>query len=215
MSQFDTCFFERYARISLETLIDEGFSTLVNKDRPDLQSPDGVSLGIEVTRAMPESKEAAQSMLKEMAGVVPVPEEREDYDTILSSGYGYGLQGGRYVGTKEYDYWSLALPMRRILESKVRKAGDGFYGTFKTLDLYVFCKDSLSEMEVLDTVRYTMSLQEEQSERYRFLYLSEITGLNVCNLTGEISDTYRVSHHPITNAQRKEFFHKALQVSCL
>lgn len=211
MSQFDTCFFERYARISLETLIDEGFSTLVNKDRPDLQSPDGVSLGIEVTRAMPESKEAAQSMLKEMAGVVPVPEEREDYDTILSSGYGYGLQGGRYVGTKEYDYWSLALPMRRILESKVRKAGDGFYGTFKTLDLYVFCKDSLSEMEVLDTVRYTMSLQEEQSERYRFLYLSEITGLNVCNLTGEISDTYRVSRHPITPAQRKEFFHKALQ----
>lgn len=211
MSQFDTCFFERYAKISLETLLDEGFSSLVNKDRPDLQSPDGVSLGIEVTRAMPESKEAARSMLKEMAGVVPVPEEREDYDTILSSGYGYGLQGGRYVGTKEYDYWSLALPIRRILESKVRKAGDGFYGSFKTLDLYVFCKDSLSEMEVLDTVRYTMGLQEEQTERYRFLYLSEISGLNVCNLTGDISDTYRVSHHPITAVQRKEFFHKALQ----
>lgn len=211
MSQFDTCFFERYAKISLETLLDEGFSSLVNKDRPDLQSPDGVSLGIEVTRAMPESKEAARSMLKEMAGVVPVPEEREDYDTILSSGYGYGLQGGRYVGTKEYDYWSLALPMRRILESKVRKAGDGFYGSFKTLDLYVFCKDSLSEMEVLDTVRYTMGLQEEQTERYRFLYLSEISGLNVCNLTGDISDTYRVSRHPITAAQRKEFFHKALR----
>lgn len=211
MSQFDTCFFERYAKISLETLLDEGFSSLVNKDRPDLQSPDGVSLGIEVTRAMPESKEAARSMLKEMAGVVPVPEEREDYDTILTSGYGYGLQGGRYVGTKEYDYWSLALPMRRILESKVRKAGDGFYGSFKTLDLYVFCKDSLSEMEVLDTVRYTIGLQEEQTERYRFLYLSEISGLNVCNLTGDISDTYRVSRHPITAAQRKEFFHKALQ----
>jgi len=72
MSQFDTCFFEMYAKISLKTLLDKGFSSLVNKDRPDLQSPDGVSLGIEVTRAMPESKEAARSMLKEMAGVIPL-----------------------------------------------------------------------------------------------------------------------------------------------
>ena len=40
-----------------------------NKDRPDLQSPDGVSLGIEVTRAMPESKEAARSMLKEIIDI--------------------------------------------------------------------------------------------------------------------------------------------------
>lgn len=69
MSQFDTCFFERYAKISLETLLDEGFSSLVNKDRPDLQSPDGVSLGIEVTRAMPESKETARSMLKEIIDI--------------------------------------------------------------------------------------------------------------------------------------------------
>ena len=78
MSQFDTCFFERYAKISLETLLDRRFAELLNKDRPDLQSPDGVSLGIEVTRAMPETKEAAQSMIKEVAGVAPIPEDRED-----------------------------------------------------------------------------------------------------------------------------------------
>ena len=211
MSQFDTCFFERYAKFSLETLLDKRFSDLLNKDRPDLQSPDGVSLGIEVTRAMPETKEAAQSMLKEMAGVEPVPEVREDYDTILSSGYGYGLQGGRYVGTKEYDYWSMALPMRRIIESKVRKAGDGFYGSFKTLDLYVFSKDRLSEIEVLDILRYTMSIQDGQTEKYNCLYISEISGLNVCNLSGDINDIYRVSHHPISPDLRKEFFHKSLQ----
>ncbi len=211
MSQFDTCFFERYARISLETLLDGRFAELLNKDRPDLQSPDGVSLGIEVTRAMPETKEAAQSMLKEMAGISPVPEECNDFDTILSSGYGYGLQGGRYVGTKEYDYWSMALPMRRIIESKVRKAGNGFYGSFKTLDLYIFSKDSLSEIEVLDTLRYTMRLQGDQTARYSCLYLSEISGLDVCNLTGDISDTYRISRHPISPDLRKEFFHKAFQ----
>ena len=166
---------------------------------------------MEVTRAMRETKEAAQSMIKEVAGVAPIPEDREDFDTILSSGYGYGLQGGRYVGTKEYDYWSMALPMRRIIESKVRKAGDGFYGSFKTLDLYVFCKDSLSEIEVLDIMRYTMRLQEGQEAKYNCLYLSEISGLDVCNLTGDISDTYRVARHPISSDLRKEFFHKALQ----
>ena len=211
MSRFDTCFFERYARVSLETLLNRRFAELLNKDRPDLQSPDGISLGIEVTRAMPQTKEAAQSMIKEMAGAAPVPEDMEDLDTILSSGYGYGLQGGRYVGSKEYDYWSMALPMRRIIESKVRKAGDGFYGSFRVLDLYVFCKDSLSEVEVLDFLRYTMKVQEGQEVRYSCLYLSEISGLDVCNLTGDISDTYRIARHPISPELRKEFFHKALQ----
>ena len=211
MSQFDTCFFERYAKISLETLLDRRFSELLNKDRPDLQSPDGVSLGIEVTRAMPETKEAAQSMLKEMAGISPVLEEIDDFDTIMSSGYGYGLQGGRYVGAKEYDYWSMALPMRRIIESKVRKAGDGFYGSFKTLDLYVFSKDTLSEIEVLDILRYTMSIQDGQTAKYNCLYISEISGLDVCNLAEDISDIYRVSHHPISSDLRKEFFHKSLR----
>ena len=211
MSRFDTCFFERYARVSLETLLNRRFAELLNKDRPDLQSPDGISLGIEVTRAMPQTKEAAQSMIKEMAGAAPVPEDMEDLDTILSSGYGYGLQGGRYVGSKEYDYWSMALPMRRIIESKVRKAGDGFYGSFRVLDLYVFCKDSLSEVEVLDILRYTMKVQEGQQVRYSCLYLSEISGLDVCNLTGDISDTYRIARHPISPELRKEFFHKALQ----
>ena len=105
----------------------------------------------------------------------------------------------------------MALPMRRIIESKVRKAGDGFYGSFKTLDLYVFCKDSLSEIEVLDIMRYTMRLQEGQEAKYNCLYLSEISGLDVCTLTGDISDTYRVARHPISSDLRKEFFHKALQ----
>lgn len=51
----DTCFFERYAQISLSTLLGSEFDSLVNLDRPDLQSPDGTSIGIEVTRAMEES----------------------------------------------------------------------------------------------------------------------------------------------------------------
>ncbi len=209
MSRFDTCFFERYARVSLEKLLDEGFAALLNKDRPDLQSADGRSIGIEVTRAMPESKEAADTMLKEMAGIRPVKSagvESEDLDSMLASGYGYGLDDGQYVGSREYDYWSLALPMRRIIENKVSKAGNGFYGEFESLSLYVFSKDALSDSEVADIMDFTMNLQSENKIRYDFLYLSEINNLNVCDLRSA-----QMVCHPISRVQRRDFFLASLE----
>lgn len=209
MSRFDTCFFERYARVSLEKLLDEGFAALLNKDRPDLQSADGRSIGIEVTRAMPESKEAADTMLKEMAGIRPVKSagvESVDLDSMLASGYGYGLDDGQYVGSREYDYWSLALPMRRIIENKVSKAGNGFYGEFELLALYVFSKDALSDSEVADIMDFTMNLQSENKIRYDFLYLSEINNLNVCDLRSA-----QMVCHPISRVQRRDFFLASLE----
>lgn len=209
MSRFDTCFFERYARVSLEKLMDEGFAVLLNKDRPDLQSADGRSIGIEVTRAMPETKEAADTMLKEMAGIRPVKSagvESGDIDSMLASGYGYGLDDGQYVGSREYDYWSLALPMRRIIENKVSKAGNGFYGEFESLALYVFSKDALSDSEVADIMDFTMNLQSENKIRYDFLYLSEINNLNVCDLRSA-----QMVCHPISRVQRRDFFLASLE----
>ena len=209
MSRFDTCFFERYARVSLEKLLDEGFAGLLNKDRPDLQSADGRSIGIEVTRAMPETKEAADTMLKEMAGIRPVKSagvESGDLDSMLASGYGYGLDDGQYVGSREYDYWSLALPMRRIIENKVSKAGNGFYGEFELLALYVFSKDALSDSEVADIMDFTMNLQSENKIRYDFLYLSEINNLNVCDLRSA-----QMVCHPISRVQRRDFFLASLE----
>lgn len=209
MSRFDTCFFERYARVSLEKLLDEGFAALLNKDRPDLQSADGRSIGIEVTRAMPETKEAADTMLKEMAGIRPVKSagvESGDLDSMLASGYGYGLDDGQYVGSREYDYWSLALPMRRIIENKVSKAGNGFYGEFESLALYVFSKDALSDSEVADIMDFTMNLQSENKIRYDFLYLSEINNLNVCDL-----QSAQMVCHPISRIQRRDFFLASLE----
>lgn len=209
MSRFDTCFFERYARVSLEKLLDEGFAALLNKDRPDLQSADGRSIGIEVTRAMPETKEAADTMLKEMAGIRPVKSagvESGDLDSMLASGYGYGLDDGQYVGPREYDYWSLALPMRRIIENKVSKAGNGFYGEFESLALYVFSKDALSDSEVADIMDFTMNLQSENKIRYDFLYLSEINNLNVCDLRSA-----QMVCHPISRVQRRDFFLASLE----
>ena len=223
MRKFDTCFFERYAQITLETVLGEEFADLTNEDRPDLQKPDK-SLGIEVTRAMEPKKEAAMTMLKEMAGF-PVEtdssstadssfsdSDREEMNQIISSGYGYGLQNGRYVGHLEYEYWSLALPLRRIIESKISKVASGFYGDFKEFGLYVFCKDDLTEEEAIMTMEYASELQRHLDIKYSKLYLSQIDKLYV----GDLADTNRIDHkttctsYDISRKMCKEFFVKAL-----
>ena len=195
MKRFDTCFFERYARLTLMTLLGDEYAALVNRDRPDLQMVDG-SLGIEVTRAMEPRKEAAVDMLKEMAGVeVPgndrVPEncqvsdkDKEEISQIIRSGYAYGLQDGRYVGHLEQEYWSLALPLRRIIASKIEKVGSGFYGNFAEYGLYIFCKDSLSHEDVVMAMDYASDLQRHLDVKYSKIYLSLIDRLYVCDLSG-------------------------------
>jgi hypothetical protein len=212
MRKFDTCFFERYAQITLETVLGEEYADLVNKDRPDLQMPDK-SLGIEVTRAMEPNKRAALHMLKEMAGLDVHEENREEISQIIRSGYGYGLQDGKYIGHLEYEYWSLALPLRRIIESKISKVGSGFYGDFKEFGLYIFCKDDLTEEEVNLTMEYASELQRHIDVKYSKLYLSLINRLYVCDL----SEVNRIDHkttctsYDISSRMCKEFFLKALE----
>ena len=211
MRKFDTCFFERYAQITLETVLGEEYADLVNEDRPDLQKPDK-SLGIEVTRAMEPKKDAAMHMLKEMAGLDVPEDDRAEMDQIVKSGYGYGLQDGKYIGHLEYDYWSLALPLKRIIESKVSKVGSGFYGEFQEYGLYIFCKDDLTEEEVMLTMEYTSDLQRHLDVKYSKVYLSLIDKLYVCDL----SDCDHTDHktictsYDISRKMCKEFFVKAL-----
>ena len=85
---FGTCFFEQYAQITLSTLLGSEFRSLVGRDRPDLQSADGHTLGIEVTRAMEQSKDAAAALMADISGITPDPEE---------------LSGGRFWTTDEID----------------------------------------------------------------------------------------------------------------
>lgn len=212
MRKFDTCFFERYAQITLETVLGEKYAALVNEDRPDLQMPDR-SLGIEVTRAMEPRKDVALTMIKEMAGLQVAETERDEVDQILQSGYGYGLQEGKYIGSLEYEYWSLALPLRRIIESKVAKVGSGFYGDFKEYGLYVFCKDNLTDEEVAMTLEYTSELQRHLDVKYSVMFLSQIDRLYVCDLTGvdRTDGLTTFSSYEITRAMCKEFFLKALR----
>ena len=150
--EFGTCFFEKYAQIVLATVLGPSFEELVNRDRPDLQSQTGRSLGIEVTRAMEESKAAGLALMQDIAGLTRgLP--ADDRDTILESGYSFGLRTGKYVGVRELPYWRMALPMRRILESKVSKAASGFYGHWDRLGLFVFSKDNLSEGDASKNTR--------------------------------------------------------------
>ena len=209
--KFDTCFFERYAQITLETLLGERYASLVNEDRPDLQMPDK-SLGIEVTRAMEPRKNVANDLLKEMAGLEIQEEDREEVGHIIESGYGYGLQNGKYIGHIEYEYWALAHPLRRIIESKVSKVASGFYGEFEEYCLYIFCKDNLTEEEVLLTMEYTSDLQRNLDVKYSKMYLSLIDRLYVCDLT----DVDRTLHptkctsYEISRKMCKNFFLNSL-----
>ena len=208
--KFDTCFFERYAAITLSSLIGKEFDCLVNRDRPDLQSEDDRSIGIEVTRAMEESRAAEARLLEDMAGIT---QGRNDSETeqILQYGYSYGLGKGRYIGAKELLYWKMALPMRRILESKVAKAGDGFYGQWKKMGLYVFSKDDLEERDAIKIMHYTISLQKYQSIKYNRLYLADVNDLFVCNLEDGLQESSRMLRYLISQQQREQFYMEAVE----
>lgn len=208
--KYGTCFFEQYAQITLSALLGSEYDSLVNRDRPDLQSPDSHSIGIEVTRAMEESKRAEEELLKDIAGITPAPAD-DELQQILQYGYAFGLQKGKYIGAKELVYWSMALPLRRILESKVGKVGNGFYGHFDSMGLYVFSRENLGETEAVKAMNYTLSLQKNQELRYNRLYLADVDDLFVCNLDDGLKPGSRLTRHPITQSQRQSFYLEAVR----
>lgn len=210
--KFDTCFFERYSQLTLQTILGEKYAGLVNRDRPDLQMEDG-SLGIEVTRAMEPDRHNANQLLKELAGIQIKEEQREDMQRIVESGYGYGLPGLDYTGYLEQEYWSLAQPLQRILTSKVEKVAKGFYGNFKEFGLYVFCRDLLDLTQVEAAVNYTLLLQNNLDLRFNTLYLSQTDTLYVCRLTDNLfreGIDSRIEVYDIPDNLRREFFFKSL-----
>ena len=208
--KFDTCFFEKYAQVVLATVLGHEFDTLVNRDRPDLQSPDGHAIGIEVTRAMEESKAAGLALMQDIAGITPV-RSGDDIDRILESGYSFGLRSGKYVGVRELPYWRMALPMRRILESKVSKMASGFYGHWDRMSLFVFSKDNLGENDAVKAMNYTIGLQKYQELRYDRLYIADIDDLFVCNLADGLHAASRLARYRLTQEQRKDFYLEAVR----
>ena len=208
---FGTCFFEQYAQITLATFLGGEMTSLVNRDRPDLQSPDGASVGIEVTRAMEENKLAQEALLKDISGITPGPKNDDDLDIILENGYAFGLEKGKYIGVKELSYWSMALPMKRILESKVSKVGNGFYGHFGKMGLFVFSRENLGETEARKAMDYTLFLQKYQDLRYDRLYIADVNDLFVCNLDDGLDEGSRMIRYRVFQEQRKAFYLEAIR----
>ena len=209
--KFGTCFFEQYAQITLSALLGREFDGLVNRDRPDLQTPDGHSLGIEVTRAMEESRHAEMELLREISGIAPSPDDAPEIDSILENGYAYGLSEGKYIGVKELPYWSMALPLKRIIESKVAKVGNGFYGHFDKMGLFIFSKDNLGEGEAVKALNYTLGLQKYLDNKYDRLYLADIDDLFVCNLNDGLKPPSRLVRYRLTQEQRRAFYLEAIR----
>lgn len=202
--KFDTLFFERYAKITLETLLGDKFANLVNSDRPDLQDNFSM-LGIEVTRAMRESKTDAFMMINEMAvdEILEVP----DYSLkeLAGFGYCYGLTNSAMVGSIEYNYWINACSMTEIIAAKIAKLQNNLYGDFKEFGLYIFTKDDIDVTDIISVMKYTISLQQNGSKRFSTLYVSEINMLYVCNL-----DSFSYEQYVISEDLCRKFFFMAI-----
>ena len=200
--KFDTCFFERYAKLTLETVLGVKYSDLINRDRPDLQTDDG-RIGIEVTRALKESKIEAIKLLNEMAvaEVKSISGLTEKHGT----GYAYGLVDGDSVGAVEYRYWLEASPLRRVIENKVKKVVNGFYGDFEEFGLYIFTKDDLATDDLLAAMKWTLELQAGAEKQFQTLYISEIQTLYVCDVA-----TLSYKQYPISEDMCKSFFVKSI-----
>lgn len=209
--KYDTCFFERYAMAELREVLGHKFDTLVNCDRPDLQSQGSDALGIEVTRAMEGGKQAALKMLKDISGISAVEgESASDINAMKSSGYGYGLREGGFIGGLELDYWMGARPMKEIIANKVGKVSSGFYGNFREFGLFVFSNDRVTLQNAYSAVMYTLDIQKALDVRYSRLYISAVTDFYACNLEDDISFEYRISPFTVDELQRKEFFLSSL-----
>jgi hypothetical protein len=205
--KFDTCFFERYAMVSLATLLGEHYAHLVNRDRPDLQD-EVQSIGIEVTRAIRENKNVANALVNEMAGEAVKEVNAEDLRHIKQSGYAYGLGDGSIIGRNEYEFWSLALPLKRILEIKMDKVNNGFYGDFNEFDLFVFTKEDLDLDQIKQTIAFMMEKQAYQNRLYSRLFLSQIQTLFDCDL-----ETGRFRKIKISEEQRRSFYEEAITLA--
>ncbi len=204
--KFDTCFFERYAQISLETLLGNRYAGLENHDRPDLQD-NTIGLGIEVTRAIRESRVEAIKLINEMAAdeIVDVPDY--SHKELTNFGYVYGLVDKNLVGNTEYLYWLNAAPLRDIIANKVRKVQNGFYGDFKEFGLYVFCKDEIKPTDIYSVMEYAINLQQNAKNRFFTLYISAIDNLYVCYL-----ENFEFKQYHISEELCRKFFLEALNV---
>ena len=202
-TKYDTCFFERYAMFSLVRLFGAHYLGLTCSDRPDLQDDEN-SIGIEVTRAISENKVDAHALINDIAGKTVIEVDPDVLQRIKESGYSFGLDSSNTMGNREYDYWALAQPMKRILQSKIQKVSDGFYGHYNEFGLYVFTNYDLVADEVDEIIGYVMEAQVGLNNCYDRLFITQIDTMFDCDLKeGHFTSL------PIDSVMRKQFYRYA------
>lgn len=202
LPKFDTTFFERYAKIVLVDLLGDKYANLVNRDRPDLQDCDA-GIGIEVTRAMVTGRDDAISLIADMSGNDDISDS--DIERIRKFGYSYGIHR-RIMGHIEKEFWSLAIPLKRIIESKVGKVANGFYGCFDEFGLFVFSKDELSLEYATQTMDYTIDIQKSNTTKYANMFIFDTHSLFVCDLVNDI-----ITQIGVSTEQCETYYTEAMQ----
>jgi len=119
-------------------------------------------------------------------------------------GYGYGIHD-IIIGKVEYEYWAAALPLKRVIENKVRKVSSGFYGDFSIYGLYIFSKENLTDDMVMSAISFTIELQKSNEIKYDYMYISQIQEMFICNLREASFEMVK-----ITKEQRRKFYREAV-----
>ena len=148
----------------------------------------------------------AKALVNEMAGEDVKEVNAEDLCHINQSGYAYGLGDGSIIGRNEYEFWSLALPLKRILEIKMDKVNNGFYGDFNEFCLFVFTKEDLDLDQIKQTIAFMQEKQAFQNRFYSRVFISQIQTLFDCDL-----ETGHYRKIKVSKEQRRSFYEKSIQ----
>jgi len=163
---FDTRYFERYARLSLVWAGGAEFSALRCADLPDLQAPDR-TLGVEVTRAMLQSRQEARTFSDEIAGRLS----------------GYDLRWLERLRRGAGPHCDSTDPYAEVLAAirkKVDRLESGDYDGFDRYGLYVFSAGDLSRAEALRAAAALGRMQRGLPRRYGALYLNQVQRMYFC-----------------------------------
>ena len=96
--------------------------------------------------------------------------------------------------------------MKRILEIKMDKVNNGFYGDFNEFGLFVFTKMDLDIAQIKQTIAFMQEKQAFQNRLYSRLFVSQIQTLFDCDLfTGQ----YRKIK--VDREQRRLFYDEAIK----
>ena len=208
--KLDTLFFEHYARITLADLLGGRYKNLVNRDKPDLQDRAG-NFGIEVTRAMEESRSEMDALESELMRRPVEMGEQNRLKPYLEQGEDTLLYDGKEVsfGADELKTGSDAL--LAAVRSKIVLLPQ--YAPFSEYGLYVFSYGDISGGELRQAMEIIRREQAALSRQYKMLFVNDLPGFHLCDLAENTMQTFTVSPQKLRAYRRAACLAEARNVS--